>query len=147
MKTTTFQFGFADYSKRELLTPIGSQETMMRTSEPLSEASKKTLHEIKGYSYVIKNFSERLGRESGESRLPPMLLFVKNYLRHYSTALLDKIIDVEFVNSMPYYQNSLDGLRVDLYKLESSFASVFQEDQISEYVKRALDEVLHGTPV
>uniref|UniRef100_A0A1I7TJQ0 Vacuolar protein sorting-associated protein 51 homolog n=1 Tax=Caenorhabditis tropicalis TaxID=1561998 RepID=A0A1I7TJQ0_9PELO len=99
-------------------------------SAPLAESSKKTLHEVKKFAEVVYAFAEKIkSGPPGEQRLIPIVLFVKNYLRHYSTALIDQVIDIEFKNSLSYFERSYSALMDAFVKLNNSYLSVFQDEQ------------------
>ncbi|CCD68672.1 uncharacterized protein CELE_W01C8.1 [Caenorhabditis elegans] len=133
MGSSNFQFGSADYSKQWLHTSTYS----------VTEMNTNMLHNIKTFGQLLKLFSEKFGGHPEEKRLPPMILFVKNYLRHYSIALIDQTIDLESSNSFSTNENTMESLIESFRKLYESYMSVFQEDQISQYANLALQELMN----
>ncbi|KAF1747993.1 hypothetical protein GCK72_024460 [Caenorhabditis remanei] len=101
----------------------------MEVPKHLTKEHKKILSDVKSFGELVKTFSEKLGGSPKEQRSSPLILFIKNYLRYYSTALIDQVIDLEFRNSFSLFEKNSKNLMSAFEKLNASYTSIFQEEQ------------------
>ncbi|EGT30526.1 hypothetical protein CAEBREN_12971 [Caenorhabditis brenneri] len=114
----------------------------MPYAQPLAESSLKKLQEIKQFATLVQAVGAKIACQPGEERMMPVVRFVKNYLIHYSTALLDQVIDLQFRNSYSLFQKSRQSLMEDFEKLETTYSSAFEDEQIVVYAKVAVRRTL-----